>query len=630
MPEKKDNQEILTIRDTFRKTFNLTRRSIFPSLMFSIIHRVAVALILVGASYLLIQIFKLSLGQPFLNDQEILSFVLSIPGIIVIIGGFLLFVLIYSYEQCGLMAISSAYDKDSPVSAISAHHLLVKSSGHALRLGLAKFGQGFRWALPLLGVFAVIFLIQSGLNFSLANITKTLSSMMIPIFVLGSIYVVILFYLLIKWTFAHYALIVEGLTGKESIRSSATLTNGHFWSIAKVRVTWFVLVAGAAASVTFLLSLLNEKIIFSSGENLIFIFTILAIINLVVVAFLGVVIEPLNINMEAKIFREFRNRRITTKPSSAKYKEWLAKAVHLKKFRPRQHKITSWIIIAALIVGLGYVVNMAVKEVSYLLSEHNDVAVTAHRGYSAKAPENTISAFKAAADAEADYAELDVQLTKDGQVVVFHDDDLKRITGIDGTIGDKTLAELKGLDAGKWFSDDFAGEKIPTLEETMKAIDAKIKLNIEIKDSPNLTELSEKVATILTEQNWTKKAVVTSFKTEALKTVESVNPQIRTGQIGMIVFGDVLKQESIDFLSLDQSNISLAFVRDAHKNGKDIHAWTVNVESDMKDMLSFGVDNVITDKPELFIETQKEYIKNLDPRERLIKFLSDLSFEFGL
>ena len=122
------------------------------------------------------------------------------------------------------------------------------------------------------------------------------------------------------------------------------------------------------------------------------------------------------------------------------------------------------------------------------------VIVLAHRGYSAKAPENTMAAFELALAVGADGIELDVHMTRDGEIVVIHDDTLDRTTNGKGPVSDQTMAELRELDAGSWFSPEFAGERIPTLKLVLELIkDKDVLLNIEIKTGLGFQQLNEEL-----------------------------------------------------------------------------------------------------------------------------------------
>ena len=124
------------------------------------------------------------------------------------------------------------------------------------------------------------------------------------------------------------------------------------------------------------------------------------------------------------------------------------------------------------------------------------VLVIAHRGFSGAAPENTLAAFKKAMEVDSDMMELDVRFSKDGQVVVMHDDTLDRTTNGRGKVSDYTLKELKQFDAGSWFAPQFAGEQIPTLVEVLEFAKGRIPVNFEIKDeSPSrykITDLADR------------------------------------------------------------------------------------------------------------------------------------------
>ena len=122
-----------------------------------------------------------------------------------------------------------------------------------------------------------------------------------------------------------------------------------------------------------------------------------------------------------------------------------------------------------------------------------ELIVIAHRGASRAAPENTLSAMKKAIQFGADYAECDVYLTKDGEMVLFHDEEMERTTGQTGMIWDYTLAELKELEVGSWFGEDFRGEPIPTLRQVIRLCKGKIKLNIEVKVSDGVSDCTKKL-----------------------------------------------------------------------------------------------------------------------------------------
>lgn len=227
----------------------------------------------------------------------------------------------------------------------------------------------------------------------------------------------------------------------------------------------------------------------------------------------------------------------------------------------------------------------------------NEVQITAHRGGSRSAPENTIPALQAAIDDLADYAEIDVQETRDGVVVLFHDSSLKRMSGIERSLKSMTWEELKNIDVGARFSDEFRGTKVPTLEEAMEYSRGHIKLNIEIKYVGAAGHLPEKVAEYIMKSGWADQCVVTSTSYTYLKRVKEVSPDIYTGYIVSAAYGSYYKDDAIDFVSILSSSVDRKLIDDAHVSGKEVHAWTVNRRSEMERMKMLGVDNVITDNP---------------------------------
>lgn len=228
--------------------------------------------------------------------------------------------------------------------------------------------------------------------------------------------------------------------------------------------------------------------------------------------------------------------------------------------------------------------------------------VTSHRGYSAVAPENTLPAFQAAIDSNSQYAELDVQQTSDGVVVLTHDTNLKRCTGEDVNVYDITWEELQKLDAGSFFSEEFAGTRIPSLEEVIQMCKGKIKLNIEIKNNGHSPELEAETARIILENDFADDCVVTSISYESLEKVKEAAPELKTGYILAIGAGDYYDLPAADFFSVETTFITPGMVDAIHDRGKEVHAWTVDTEEDATKMIDADVDNIITGNPPMVQE----------------------------
>lgn len=225
--------------------------------------------------------------------------------------------------------------------------------------------------------------------------------------------------------------------------------------------------------------------------------------------------------------------------------------------------------------------------------------ITAHRGASYAAPENTFAAIEKAIGLGADYVELDVRITKDGQIVLIHDRTLNRTTNGRGELWDFTLEELRGLDAGSWFGGEFRGEPIPTLREVIELVKGRVRLNIEIKVSREEPEIVGKVVDIVRSEKFEKDCMVTSFTSEIVEEIKEIAPDIRTGLIfGRDYPADVF-EGSWEVLSCNQDVVDEEFVARAKNSGKLIHVWTVDEEDVMRRLIGLGVDGIITNRPDL-------------------------------
>ena len=268
--------------------------------------------------------------------------------------------------------------------------------------------------------------------------------------------------------------------------------------------------------------------------------------------------------------------------------------------------------------SLFLIVDMVYNGASPDLDVLGGTEVTAHRGSSKMAPENTMAAIETAMDEMADYSEIDVQTTADGIVVVCHDLNLKRVAGVDKRLGDMTYDQVRRLDAGSHFDSRFAGERIPALDQVLEACKGRMKLNIELKNIGDGSALPEQVAALIKEHGMEDQCVITSVKLKYLERVKEFDPDLRTGYIVAAAYGRYYDNEFIDFISIRSSFAGRRLVEAAHENGKAVHVWTVNSKSEIEQMKLLGVDNIITDYPvrareilyrEEATETLMEYLK---------------------
>ena len=247
------------------------------------------------------------------------------------------------------------------------------------------------------------------------------------------------------------------------------------------------------------------------------------------------------------------------------------------------------------------------------------VQITAHRGSSLRAPENSLSAIRAAIEDGAHVAEIDVQETADGAVVVIHDTDLRRIAGDPRGIWDVSLSEIQALDAGTWFGPDFAGERIPTLEQAIELARGRIVLNIELKFNGHDEQLVERVLDIVRREGFADEAVITSLNYPALQAVRRITTDVPTGFIVASTVTNITRLD-VDFLAIDRRLATPAFIRTAQRASKEVHVWTVNDRPTMQRLIELGVDNIMTDEPTMLRDLLAERAALTDPEKWLLAF----------
>lgn len=232
-----------------------------------------------------------------------------------------------------------------------------------------------------------------------------------------------------------------------------------------------------------------------------------------------------------------------------------------------------------------------------------------HRGFCARYPENTLVSFQAAADTGVQMVELDVQLTRDDELVVIHDGHVDRTTNGTGPVAEYTLSALKKLDAGSWFSPQFENEPVPTLKEVLRQLSGHVLINIEIKAGSEKSrhpqgQIEEAVLGLIKRENAFSRILISSFDSEAVENISRINETVPVALIsesanGMetVEFCQKLKVSSFhpDYRCLTPDLMAMF-----HDAGIHVFPYTVNTEPDFKRLIQIKVDGIITDDPILF------------------------------
>jgi glycerophosphoryl diester phosphodiesterase len=248
-------------------------------------------------------------------------------------------------------------------------------------------------------------------------------------------------------------------------------------------------------------------------------------------------------------------------------------------------------------------------------------AVIAHRGASALAPENTLAAVDEAAALGVRWVENDVQRTADGELVVIHDDTLRRTTDVEDVFPDRapwkvkdfTAAEIAQLDAGSWFGEAFTGARVPTLEEYVDRVEHNHqKLLLEIKNPELYPGIEQQTLKLLGNEGWldqrhiTGRLIVQSFSADSLRTVHDLKPQVRTGLLGKPAEEDLPRYAAFaDLINPSHTSLSRDYVDAVHAlagpHGAPVKvfAWTVDDAPTARTVAGYGVDGVISNRPDV-------------------------------
>lgn len=272
-----------------------------------------------------------------------------------------------------------------------------------------------------------------------------------------------------------------------------------------------------------------------------------------------------------------------------------------------------------LLIGTGVAFSLLFSPISQAFAaepttgERKQVDNIAHRGATGYAPENTIAGFDLAVDMKADYIEIDVQRSKDGELVVIHDTTVDRTTNGTGKVGDLTFDFLRSLDAGSWKGEQFAGEPIPTFEEILDRYHGKVGILIELKAPELYPGIEEQVADALKERNLDKpqneKIIIQSFNFGSMKTMDQLLPNVPIGLLTsnrVDTTAEALKEFSAyaDWFNPSYGIVTKELVNQVHTLGLQIGSWTVRSQEAADFLFEMEVDAIITDYPD-YVDPRK-------------------------
>lgn len=246
----------------------------------------------------------------------------------------------------------------------------------------------------------------------------------------------------------------------------------------------------------------------------------------------------------------------------------------------------------------------------------DEVIIVGHRGAAGQAPENTLAAVRRAIEDQADWVEIDVQESADGEVVVVHDSDFMKLAGKPLKVWEGTLEEIRRIDVGSWFGPEFAGERVPTLREVLETARGRVGLVIELKYYGHDQQLERRVVERVEDAGMAEDVAIMSLKHEGIAKIRALRPDWTVGLLAAKAIGDLTRLDA-DFLAVSTRMATAGFVRHARAAGTPVFVWTVNDPISISRALSLGVAGLITDEPAM-ARAVVEQRAAMDPVERLL------------
>jgi glycerophosphoryl diester phosphodiesterase len=553
-----------------------------------------------------------------LSDVDILMFFLGPIGWICLILLGALWLGIVALEMASLTGVLCAEAADRRLTSPAALRFAAASAWPVLRLTARMVAWTLLAAAPFLAVAAVVYftlLTAYDINYYLQEKP--------PVFLvavgIGAVIVLALTVLLLRlftgWFFALPLVLFEGVQPADALRVSRERARGHRRKLVWWIVGWFLITSLISTLATGIVGAVGHAVVPRVTHSL----HLLAIVIGALLIFWAVVTLAINLlsttTFAAVLFNLYRHLGSAGHPDTSQLgtAQEAASGIALRITRGR--------LIAGAVIGVLLAAVVGAFAVHSVQLEDN-VQIMAHRGSSKAAPENTMAAIRKAIDDGADWVEIDVQETADGEVVLFHDSDFMKLAGVDLKIWDATLDDLQEIDIGSWFAPEFRDERVPTLAEVLDACKGKIRVNIELKYYGHDVQLEQRVADIVASREMDSDVIAMSLKMDGVRKMKAIRPEWRVGLLMSVAAGD-LKQVEADFLAVNAGFANRRLIRTAHESGREVYVWTVNDAPTMSSMISRGADGLLTDRPAL-ARSVLEQRAQMSPVERLLLELAGL------
>jgi glycerophosphoryl diester phosphodiesterase len=585
--------------------------TIRPFLAVHVAYTVLALAVLTPLTGLVVRILLGLGGNAAVADQDIAWFLLSPLGMasLVLVAG--LIVAIIVVEQSAMMGIAAAAGEGHRPDWAGALKFALGRAPVVLDFGWRLVVRVLLIVLPFLAVGAVVawlLITDHDINFYLSARPPEFIATLVIAALLALVMAAILFSRLADWSLALPLILFAGVGARASFAESRRRLAGHRREVFAVLVSWAAFALAAGLLVVAVTDAFGSWLVpryLGDLRALVLALGLVAAIggfgSLLAGALGGGSFALLIMSLHARHTAGIEPVRLAPLRREASRQSSAARSV-------RAVVVLAAVAVAA--IGLG----------AWLLKDSSvpdDAIVVAHRGAAGRAPENTLASVRAAIEDGTDWVEIDVQETRDGQVIVVHDSDFMKLSGVPLKVWDGTLAQIGEVDVGGWFGPAFAGERVPTLESVLETVRASsARLVIELKYYGHDQALERRVVDLVEGAGMADRVAIMSLKYAGVQKIRGLRPDWTVGLLSATAIGDLTRLDA-DFLAVNLAMAKPGFIRQAHRAGKKVFVWTVNDPVTMSRVLSLGVDGVITDEPAMARQVVAERAE-MSTAERLL------------